>query len=178
MAGDLTDCSFLSDFPCFFHFGNFTNLLGKEKENNFKKHLAGPALVCVCVCVSRLSHGHVPSVPSYVPSVPRTFCPLILNNFRINLPKRPGCPWDVPNFSLGRFRGIPTTVFLYVIFLYQFFLRICPFPFSRPLKKRPARNIPETVRNTIRSFSDKKIRNAPVRKPPIDSNRCDISCDF
>ena len=60
-------------------------------------------------CVSHLSHGHVPSVPSYVPSVPQTFCPFNWN-FRINRPKRPGCPWDVPSFSLGCFRGIPTTI--------------------------------------------------------------------
>ena len=40
----------------------------------------------------------------------------------MNRPQRPGCPWDVPNLSLGRFRGIPTTKFLYVIFLYRFFL--------------------------------------------------------
>ena len=68
--------------------------------------------------MSRLSRGNVPSVPSYVP---RTFCPLNWN-FHINRPKRPGCPWDVPNFSLGRFYGIPTTKFLYVIFLFLFFL--------------------------------------------------------
>ena len=48
-------------------------------------------------CVSRLSHGHVPSVPSYVPPVPRTFCPLN-RNFHMNRPKHPGCPWGVPHF--------------------------------------------------------------------------------
>ena len=69
--------------------------------------------------VSHLSPGHVPSVPSSVPSVPRTFCPLNVN-FHINRPKRPGCPWDVPNLSPGRSRGIPTTKFLYVIFLCRF----------------------------------------------------------
>ena len=71
--------------------------------------------------VSRLSRGHVPSVPSSVPSVPRTFCPLNVN-FHINWLKRPGCRWDVPNLSPGRSRGIPTTKFLYVIFLYRFFV--------------------------------------------------------
>ena len=64
--------------------------------------------------MSRLSRGNVPSVPRYVPSVPRTFCPLNWN-FHISRPKRPGCSWDVPNLSLGRFRGIPTTKFLYVM---------------------------------------------------------------
>ena len=70
--------------------------------------------MCVCVCVC------VPSVPSYVPSIPWTFCPLNWN-FNINRPKRPGCPWHVPNLSLGRFRGIPTTKFLYELFLSRFF---------------------------------------------------------
>ena len=49
-----------------------------------------------------------------------TFCPLNWN-FHINRPKRPRCPWDVPNLSLGRFQNIPTTKFLYVIFLYRLF---------------------------------------------------------
>ena len=71
--------------------------------------------------MSRLSRGHVPSVPSSVPSVPRTFCPLNVN-FRINRPKRPKCSWDVPDLSPGRSRGIPTTKFLYVTFLYRLFL--------------------------------------------------------
>ena len=71
--------------------------------------------------MSHLSRGHVPSVPSSVPSVPGTFCPLNVN-FHKNRPKRPGCPWDVPNLSPGRSRGIPTTKFLYVIFLYRFFV--------------------------------------------------------
>ena len=70
--------------------------------------------------MSSLSRGNVPSVPSYVRSVPRTFCPLNWN-FHTNGAKRPGCPWDVPNSSLGRFQGIPTTKFVYVIFLYRFF---------------------------------------------------------
>ena len=71
--------------------------------------------------VFRLSRGHVPSVPSSVPSVAWTFCPLNVN-FHINRPKRPGCPWHVPNLSPGHSRGIPTTKFLYVIFLYRFFV--------------------------------------------------------
>ena len=54
--------------------------------------------------VSRLSPGHVPSVLSYVPSVPRTFCPLNVN-FHINRPKRPGCPWDVPALIPGTLPG-------------------------------------------------------------------------
>ena len=67
------------------------------------------------------SRGHVPSIPSTVPSVPRTFCPLNVN-FHINRPKRPGCPWDVPNLSPGRSQGIPTTKFFYLTFLYRFFV--------------------------------------------------------
>ena len=76
-------------------------------------------------------NGHVPSapsyVPSYVPSVPRKFCPLNWN-LHINRPTCPGCPWDVPNLALGRFRGIPTTKFFYVIYLYCVFspFRKCP----------------------------------------------------
>ena len=42
-------------------------------------------------CVSSLSRGHVPSVPSYLPTAPGTFCPSNMN-FHINRPKRPGCP--------------------------------------------------------------------------------------
>ena len=67
-----------------------------------------------------------PEPPPSVPSVPRTFCPLNVN-FHTNRPKRPGCPWDVPNLSAGRSRGTPTTKFLYVIFLYRLF---CSPPWS------------------------------------------------
>ena len=92
--------------------------IGKKKlETNKHKEFWRDTLRCV----SRLSRGHVPSVPSYVPSVPWTFCPVNMN-FHINHPKRPGCPWDMPNLSLGRFRAIATTKFLYVIFFIGFFL--------------------------------------------------------
>ena len=67
------------------------------------------------------------SVPSYVPSVPRTFCPLNLS-FHINRAKHPGCPWDIPNLSLGRTRGTPTTKLLHIIFLCRFFsIFVVPF---------------------------------------------------
>ena len=52
--------------------------------------------------VSRLSSGNVPSVPSYVPSVPRTFCPLNWN-----------CPDNsaqTSRVSLGRPEFIPGTL--------------------------------------------------------------------
>ena len=39
--------------------------------------------------MSRLSRGNVPSVPSHVPSVPRTFC-LLNRSFHINRPNIPG----------------------------------------------------------------------------------------
>ena len=89
---------------------------GKKKTNKQKEFWRDTPWF-----VSRLSRGHVPSVP-------RTFCPLNWN-FHIHRPNRPGCPWDVPNLSLGRFWGIPTLKmrlkFLYVIFLYRsFFLQI------------------------------------------------------
>ena len=88
--------------------------LGKRKTNKHKEFSRDTPW-----CASRLSRGHVPSVPWYVPSVTGTFCP-----FSIDLPKCPRCPWDVPSLSLGRLRGIPTAKFLYVIFLYRFFLSI------------------------------------------------------
>ena len=90
--------------------------MGKEKTNNYEHKEFWRDTPWF---VSRLSRGHVPSVPSSVPSVPRTFCPLNVN-FHMNRPKRPGCPWDVPNLFSGRSRGISTTKFLYVIFLYRF----------------------------------------------------------
>ena len=82
--------------------------MGKGKKPIHIKNFGGtpPGLCPVCpVDMSQLSRGPVPSVP-------RTFCPLNVN-FHINRPKRPGCPWDVPNLSPGRSRGIPTTKFLY-----------------------------------------------------------------
>ena len=69
-------------------------------------------MVCVCVCVPSVPWT-CPICPVIRPVFPRTFCPLNMN-FHINRPKRPGCPWDIQNLSLGRFRGIPTTKFLYV----------------------------------------------------------------
>ena len=93
-----------------------TAKMGKEKTNKHKEFWRDTPWF-----VSRLSRGHVLSVPSSVPSVPRTFCPLNVN-FHINRPKRPGCPWDIPNISPGRSWGIPTTKFLYVIFLYRVFV--------------------------------------------------------
>ena len=89
----------------------------KKKPINIK-HFGGapPGLCPVCPVdmshlsrhLSRLSRGH--SAPLNV-------------NFHINRPKRPGCPWGVPNLSPGHSRGIPTTKFLHVIFLYRFFVR-------------------------------------------------------
>ena len=71
--------------------------------------------------VPRLSHAHVPSVPSYVPSVPWTFCPADILPLELEFPHKSAqtfrVSWDIPNLSLGRFRSIPTTKFLYVIFL-------------------------------------------------------------
>ena len=88
---------------------------GKKKPINIKNFSGTPPGVRP-VCpgdtshlsrdMSRLSRGH---------SVPLV---LIYTSIR---PKCPGCPWDVPSLSLGRLRGIPTTKFLYVIFLYRFF---------------------------------------------------------
>ena len=79
---------------------------GKKKPINIKNFGGTPPW-----CVSHLSR-HM--------SLPRTFCPLNVN-FHINRPKRPECPWDVLNLSLGRFQGIMTTKFLYVMFLHRAF---------------------------------------------------------
>ena len=75
--------------------------LGKEKTNKHKEFSRDTPW-----CVSRLSLGYVPSVPSYVPSVARTFCPLNWNCHIIgpNVPGVPGTsrmfPWD----ASGAFR--------------------------------------------------------------------------
>ena len=62
----------------------------KKKTINIKNFGRTPG-VCVCVCVSHLSRGHVPSVLSYVPSVPRAFRPLNVN-LHINRPGSLGRP--------------------------------------------------------------------------------------
>ena len=99
---------------------------GKKKPINIKNFGRTPLGLCpVCPVdmshlsrhLSRLSCGH--SAPIYV-------------NFHTNRPKRPGCPWDVPNLSPGRSRGIPTTKFLYVIFLYAGFFVTLIKPISDP----------------------------------------------
>ena len=64
----------------------------------------------------------VPSVPWTCPICPVIcpVCPADILPLECEFPhksaKRRWCPWDVPNLSLGHFRGIPTTKFLYVIF--------------------------------------------------------------
>ena len=85
--------------------------IGKEeKPINIKNFGVTPPGLCpICPVdmshhLSRLSRGH-------------SEC-----EFPHNRPKRPGCPWDVPNLSPGRSQGIPTTKFLYVTFLYRFFV--------------------------------------------------------
>ena len=93
------------------------HLWGKKKANKHKEFWRDTPW-----CVSRLSRGHVPSVPWYVPSVPGTFCPLVLIYTEI----RPKCPRCLgrPEFVPGTPPGHLTTKFLYVIFLYRFFLSI------------------------------------------------------
>ena len=48
--------------------------LGKKKTNKHKEFWWDTPW-----CASRLSRGHVPSVPWYVPSVPGTFCPFSID---------------------------------------------------------------------------------------------------
>ena len=92
-------------------------LVGERKKPINVKNFGGTAPAVCPVCPMDMSH-----LSRHVSRLSRgTFCPLNVN-FHINLPKRPGCPWDVPNLSRGRFRGIPTTKFLHVIYLYRFFL--------------------------------------------------------
>ena len=72
----------------------------QKKTINIKNFGGTPHGVCpVCpMDMSHLSRGNVPSVP-------RTFCPLNWN-FHMNWPKRPGCPWDVPNVPPGTLPGL------------------------------------------------------------------------
>ena len=75
----------------------FGKFLGKEKNNKHKEFWRDAPW-----WVSRLSRGNVPSVPSNVPSVPRTFCPLNWN-----------CPHksaQTSRVSLGRPEFIPGTL--------------------------------------------------------------------
>ena len=89
--------------------------LGGGRKTINIKNFGGTPLVCV------------PSVPWTCPICPGMcpVCPADILPLEFEFPhksaQRPGCPWEVPNLSLGRFRGIPTTNFLHVIFLYRFF---------------------------------------------------------
>ena len=74
-------------------------------------------------CASRLSRGHVPSVPWYVPSVPGTFCPFSIDLHR-NQAQMSQVSLGRPEFVPGTSPGHPTAKFLYVIFLYRFFLSL------------------------------------------------------
>ena len=74
-------------------------------------------------CASRLSRGHVPSVPWYVPSVPGTFCPFSID-LHINQAQMSQVSLGRPEFVPGTPPGHPTAKFLYVIFLYRFSLFI------------------------------------------------------
>ena len=72
---------------------------GKKKTNKHKEFWRDTARF-----MSRLSPGHVPSVPSSVPSVPRTFCPLNVN-FHINRPKTSRVSLGRPEFIRGTLPG-------------------------------------------------------------------------
>ena len=96
-------------------------------------------------------------LPSFVPSLPWTFCPLNVN-FHINRPKRTGCPWDVPNLSPGRSRGIPTTKFLYVIFLYRFL-----FSIFRRLKPHNSLASPKAHKAPPSSISENRAKTSKKR---------------
>ena len=87
-------------------------------------------------CASRLSRGHVPSVPWYVPSVPGTFCPFSID-LHINQAQMSQVSLGRPEFVPGTPPGHPTAKFLYVIFLYRFFLSL-----SEPRGGSMKRNFP------------------------------------
>ena len=72
-------------------------------------------------CASRLSRGHVPSVPWYVPSVPGTLCPFSID-LHINQAQMSQVSLGRPEFVPGTPPGHPTAKFLYLIFLYCFSL--------------------------------------------------------
>ena len=105
-------------------------LLGKEKTNKHKEFWRDTPW-----CASRLSRGHVPSVPWYVPSVPGTFCPFSID-LHINQAQMSQVSLGRPEFVPGTPPGHPTAKFLYVIFLYRFFsLHIYPSPPAKWLPK-------------------------------------------
>ena len=89
--------------------------VGKEKTNKHKEFWRDTPW-----CASRLSRGHVPSVPSYVPSVPGTFCPFSID-LHINQAQMSQVSLGHPEFVPGTPPGHPTAKFLYVIVLYRFF---------------------------------------------------------
>ena len=88
---------------------------GKKKNNKHKEFWRDTPW-----CASRLSQGHVPSVPWYVPSVPGTFCPFSIG-LHINQAQMSQVSLGRPEFVPGTPPGHPTAKFLYVIFLYRFF---------------------------------------------------------
>ena len=91
-------CSFFKDFeglPEVFDPDVRPNL-GKKKTNKHKEFWRDTPW-----CASRLSRGHVPSVPWYVPSVPGTFCP-----FSIDLHTNQA---QMSQVSLGRPEFVPGT---------------------------------------------------------------------
>ena len=95
---------------------------GKKKTNKHKEFWRDTPW-----CASRLSRGHVPCVPWYVPSVPGTFCPFSID-LHINQAQMsqvslgrpefvPGtsrvCPWDASGASD---RQIPSCDFSLSVF--------------------------------------------------------------
>ena len=84
-----------------FHWEKFSGsrwetFLGKKKTNKHKEFWRDTPW-----CASRLSRGHVPSVPWYVPSVPGTFCPFSID-LHINQAQ-------MSQVSLGRPEFVPGT---------------------------------------------------------------------
>ena len=110
-----------SKTPCFnmFFEGRLLNLGERKKKKKKTKNNKHKGFWRDTWCASRLSRGHVPSVPWYVPwYVPGTFCPFSSDLHINHRPKCPRCPWDVPSLSLGRLRGIrPPKSFMWFFFI-------------------------------------------------------------
>ena len=91
---------------------------GKKKTNKHKEFWRDTPW-----CASRLSRGHVQSVPWYVPSVPGTFWPFSID-LHINQSQMSQVSLGRPEFVPGTPPGHPTAKFLCVISLYRFFVFI------------------------------------------------------
>ena len=99
----------------------------------------------------------VPSVPWTCPICPVIclVCPADILPLEFEFPHQntqvSGCFWDVPSLSLGCFRGMPTTKFLCVVFLYRLFVSIImasTLPEESPDRAWDDLSLPDSVRSS------------------------------